>query len=113
MGARSPTRLRTPRKPWLAARVEQCAADQGCRGSKMRIRFIALVALALIGTGASAQAADMYGSRAPYTVQQPLNVYSWAGPYVGANVGYGWGDITHSIASPSGINGGIQAGHNW
>jgi outer membrane immunogenic protein len=79
----------------------------------MRIGFIALVALALIGTGASAQAADMYGSRAPYTVQQPLNVYSWAGPYVGANVGYGWGDITHSIASPSGVNGGIQAGYNW
>src|SRR5215218_2581101 len=105
MRERSPTRLRTPREPWLAARVERCAADQGCRGSNMRIGFIALVALALIGTGASAQAADMYGSRAPYTVQQPLNVYSWAGPYVGANLGYAWGDITNSIASPSGAVG--------
>ena len=41
---------------------------------------------------ASARAADLnYGSRAPYTVNQPLNVYSWAGPYLGGNLGYGWG----------------------
>ncbi len=39
-------------------------------------------ALALIATGwtVSARAADFYGSRAPYTVNQPLNAYSWAGP---------------------------------
>ena len=79
----------------------------------MRIKFLALAALALIGAGGSAQAADMYGSRGPYTVQQPLNVYSWAGPYVGVNLGYAWGDITHSIASPSGAAGGLQGGYNW
>ena len=79
----------------------------------MRIKLIAAIALALTGIGASAQAADMYGGRAPYTVPQPLNVYSWAGPYVGANVGYQWGDITNSIASPSGFAGGVQGGYNW
>lgn len=79
----------------------------------MRFRFFAAVALALIGTAASAQAAEIYGRQAPYTVPQPLNGYSWAGPYVGGNIGYAWGDITNSIASPSGFNGGVQAGHNW
>ena len=78
----------------------------------MRITSFALVALALISAGGAAQAADIYG-RAPYTVQQPLNVYSWAGPYVGANIGYATGDIANSGASPSGVAGGIQGGYNW
>ena len=78
----------------------------------MRIKFIAAIALALTGFCASAEAADIYG-RAPYTVQQPLNVYSWAGPYIGANVSYTWGDITNSIASPSGFAGGVQGGYNF
>ena len=79
----------------------------------MRIRIFVLAVLALIGAVTKAQAADIYGSRGPYTVQQPLNVYSWAGPYVGVNLGYAWGDITHSIASPSGAAGGLQGGYNW
>jgi outer membrane immunogenic protein len=79
----------------------------------MRIRVFVLAVLVLIGAGTSTQAADIYGGRGPYTVQQPLNVHSWAGPYVGVNVGYAWGDITNSIATPSGAVGGIQGGHNW
>ena len=55
-----------------------------------------------------AAAADL--NYRPYPVNQPLNAYSWAGPYVGGNIGYAWGDITNSIASPSGFNGGVQAG---
>jgi outer membrane immunogenic protein len=78
----------------------------------MRIRFSAVAMLALISAGGAAQAADIY-RRAPYTVQQPLNIYSWAGPYVGANIGYATGDITNSVASPSGVAGGIQGGYNW
>lgn len=79
----------------------------------MRIRFLALIAFALIGAGTHAEAADYYPRRAPYTVQQPLNIYSWAGPYVGANIGYAWGDISNNAASPSGVAGGAQAGYNW
>lgn len=79
----------------------------------MRIKLLALVALALIGSGTAARAADYYAPRAPYTVQQPLNGYSWAGPYLGANIGYAWGDITNSITSPSGVAGGVQGGYNW
>lgn len=80
-----------------------------------KIAFGAIVAAATF-IGASAQAADFgYGRQAQpsYTVNQPLNMYSWAGPYLGANVGYAWGDVTNSGASPSGVAGGIQAGYNW
>src|SRR5258708_13978569 len=73
----------------------------------------AVALLAAGGTG-SAPAADIpYQSRAPYTVNQPLNVYSWAGPYLGANLGYAWGSVEHNPAKPSGFVGGAQAGYNW
>ena len=61
-----------------------------------------------------AEAADFnYGSRAPYTVNQPLNAYSWAGPYVGGNLGYAWGTVDNNWAKPTGFVGGVQAGYNW
>jgi len=73
----------------------------------------ALVLIAACWT-MSAQAADMnYGSRAPYTVNQPLNAYSWAGPYLGGNLGYAWGSVDNNPTKPSGFAGGIQAGYNW
>lgn len=72
------------------------------------------VALIAAGWTMAAQAADMnYGSRAPYTVNQPLNAYSWAGPYLGGNVGYGWGSVDNNPTKPSGFAGGVQAGYNW
>ncbi|HLZ03312.1 MAG TPA: outer membrane protein [Bradyrhizobium sp.] len=71
------------------------------------------VALAVAGA-ASARAADLsYGSRAPYTVNQPLNAYSWAGPYLGGNLGYEWGSVENSRTKPSGIVGGATAGYNF
>ena len=74
-------------------------------------RIFALVAA---GWAVSAQAADMnYGSRAPYTVNQPLNAYSWAGPYIGGNLGYAWGSVDNNPTKPSGVSGGIQGGYNW
>ena len=69
--------------------------------------------MALLGFAASAEAADMYAPRAPYTVNQPLNAYSWAGPYIGGNLGYEWGSVRNNPAQPSGFNGGAQAGYNW
>ena len=78
-------------------------------------RFV-LRALTLIAAGwtMSAWAADLnYGSHAPYTVNQPLNAYSWAGPYLGGNIGYGWGSVDNNPTKPSGFAGGIQAGYNW
>ena len=71
-------------------------------------------ALVALGSTASVQAADLpYGSRAPYTVNQPLNMYSWAGPYLGGNIGWDWGSVDNNPTSPSGFVGGVQAGYNW
>lgn len=75
-----------------------------------------LRALVLVGASwaVSAQAADVnYGSRAPYTVNQPLNAYSWAGPYLGGNLGYAWGSVDNNPTKPSGFAGGVQAGYNF
>ena len=77
---------------------------------------IALGAAALIAAGwtMTAKAADLpYGTRAPYTVNQPLNGYSWAGPYLGGNLGYEWGSVDNNPTKPSGFEGGVQAGYNW
>ncbi|MFG3595793.1 outer membrane protein [Bradyrhizobium sp. RDI18] len=71
-------------------------------------------ALALVAAGwtMSAQAADFYGS--PNTVNQSLfRPDSWAGPYLGANIGYAWGSVANNPAKPSGFVGGVQAGYNW
>lgn len=66
------------------------------------------------GISASAHAGDLaYPSRAPYTVNQPLNAFSWAGPYLGGNLGYGWGSTTNNPTQPSSIFGGVQAGYNF
>src|ERR1700752_2673991 len=77
-----------------------------------RVTLCAVALSALAGT-ASAEAADLYGSRAPYTVNQPLNAYSWAGPYLGGNIGYAWGTVDNNQTRPSGFAGGIQGGYNW
>ncbi len=79
--------------------------------SKSVLRVLVLIAAAWT---MSAQAADLnYGSRAPYTVNQPLNAYSWAGPYLGGNLGYAWGSVDNNPTKPSGFAGGVQGGYNW
>ena len=77
-------------------------------------KLVMAAAVAAAGVS-SAQAADMgyYGQRAPYTVNQPLNSFSWAGPYLGGNLGYSFGNVTNNITKPSGFTGGVQGGFNW
>jgi outer membrane immunogenic protein len=80
------------------------------------MKRLAIGAAALVAAGWSApvEAADLnYGQSAPYTVNQPLNSYSWAGPYLGANLGYEWGSVSNNPAKPAGFVGGIQAGYNF
>ncbi len=74
---------------------------------------LSAMGLALLGFAADAEAADIYAPRAPYTVNQPLNAYSWAGPYIGGNLGYEWGSVRNNPTKPSGFAGGAQAGYNW
>jgi outer membrane immunogenic protein len=78
-------------------------------------RFVvAALALSAAGLTTSAEAADFYGSRAPNTLPQSLyRPDSWAGPYLGANLGYAWGAVANNPAKPSGFVGGVQAGYNW
>jgi outer membrane immunogenic protein len=80
------------------------------------MKKVVLSAVALLAAGwtVQAEAADLpYAPRAPYTVNQPLNAYSWAGPYLGANLGYAWGSVDHNPTKPSGFEGGVQGGYNW
>ena len=73
---------------------------------------VGAAALTLAGMAQSADAADLpYGQ--PYTVNQPLNAFSWAGPYLGGNLGYDWGTVSNNVTKPSGISGGIQGGYNF
>jgi outer membrane immunogenic protein len=79
--------------------------------TRLVLRVLALI---VAGWTISAAAADLnYGSRAPYTVNQPLNAYSWAGPYLGGNLGYAWGSVDNNPTKPSGFVGGVQGGYNW
>src|ERR1700716_4355145 len=104
----------------MPARLARCARRStdghgscvvGTEMSRIALRAAALTAALCT---VSAQAADLhYGSRAPYTVNQPLNAYSWAGPYLGANVGYAWGSVSNNPTKPSGFAGGVDAGYNW
>jgi len=69
------------------------------------------VALTTVIGSSAAQAADLsYRSPAPY---QPLNMYSWAGPYLGGNLGWDWGSVANNPTRPSGFVGGAQAGYNF
>jgi len=80
----------------------------------MKRFVVSAVALVAVGCCASAHAADLsYGQRAPYAVPQPFGAYNWTGPYVGANLGYQWGQAGNTPTSPSGFIGGVQAGYNF
>ena len=59
---------------------------------------------------APASAADL--SRG-YAAPAPYSAFSWAGLYAGANMGYEFGSVSNSSASPNGFLGGLQVGYNW
>lgn len=43
----------------------------------------------------------------------PYFAIGWAGPYVGAILGYEWGRVDNNPAHPNGVAGGFEAGYNW
>jgi outer membrane immunogenic protein len=73
----------------------------------------------------SAQAADLALRRAPAAAPAAYVMpFSWSGFYIGAHIGYGWGDGDASflgvpLAAPfdnvdtNGVFGGLQLGANW
>jgi outer membrane immunogenic protein len=104
----------------LRAQAVRAVAAAAWESSMSRLVFAA-IALTGAGFAVSAQAADIpyYGSprpppyAGPLTVPQALDCYSWAGPYLGGNLGYAWGSVDNNLTKPSGFVGGVQAGYNW
>lgn len=75
----------------------------------MRTIFGAALLLATVGAAAAAD----FPANNYYTAPTPLGAYSWAGPYLGANIGYQWGSVSNNPTQPSGVAGGVEAGYNW
>jgi outer membrane immunogenic protein len=82
-----------------------------------------LTGVAILGTAASAQAADL-ATKAPYYKAPIVAVYDWTGFYLGVNAGVGLGrDRTQpniglapfdaNYLQPQGALGGGQVGYNW
>jgi len=89
----------------------------------MMTRLFSFPALALLcgmGLCGLAKAADL-PARTPPVLLPPSPAFSWTGFYVGAHVGYGWGQeklgfpaIGYSTSfSPKGVVGGGQIGYNY
>lgn len=85
----------------------------------MRTLFGLAVGAALAGVAVTlAPAGTAFGADLPeapyyYNSPEPLSAYSWAGPYLGATIGYEWGSVDHNGTKPSGLAGGIEGGYNW
>lgn len=76
-------------------------------------KSICAAALLAVAAASGASAADLGG---PGYYAPPARVpgpYTWAGWYLGANLGYQWGSVTNNPTNPSGIAGGVQGGYNW
>ena len=84
------------------------------------MRILKWILLASVMSTGSAFAADL----APQPVEPIAPTYlpfSWTGFYVGAQVGYAWGNADHSVAGgagtgssdPDGVVGGVFAGYNY
>lgn len=94
-----------------------------------RLLFVSCAAIAF-GFAAPAVAADLpvKGVPGPAMVAAPAPLFDWTGFYVGAHVGYGWGDSSASVVETDnllfprgfafdtdidGILGGLQTGFNY
>ena len=79
----------------------------------MKRALLAATAAALMA--GAAVAADLPRGPVPYYSNSPAPAtgFSWAGWYVGGNVGYQWSTVPGSPANPKGAAGGIQGGYNW
>jgi outer membrane immunogenic protein len=81
---------------------------------------------ALIALTGSALAADLPTTKGPPVFAPPPPVFTWTGPYVGAQVGYEWGRTSGALLDPastfieglpsydaSGVVGGAHIGYNY
>jgi opacity protein-like surface antigen len=106
----------------LAQRLVELG-DIGQGAPVVKKLFLATTAFVVL-TAASAGAADMT-ARPVYGAPPPAPVYTWTGMYLGANVGYTWGQSKNDGALPgfgfttnetqnmNGVIGGGQTGYNY
>ncbi len=94
----------------------------------MMINKFLLAGMIVAGFATSAFAADLPSTKAPPAAFAAAP-FSWAGSYIGADIGYGWArdafDYGFNIGSPApattpepaikmqGLLGGLYGGHNW
>ena len=72
----------------------------------MKMKVLAAAAL-LLGSSNFAMAADP-----ALPIEEIPTGFNWTGGYIGAQVGYAWGD-SHYYYDPDGFFGGIYAGYNY
>lgn len=85
-------------------------------------RLVLAVTAAVALAASPVLAADLYDPAAPIDPVSPEvygpTVFSWAGPYVGAQLGYGWGETRGKIKGSrrgidtDGVIGGLYGGYN-
>jgi outer membrane immunogenic protein len=83
----------------------------------------AMVGASLLCLGLPAAAADLQPRVYTKAPAYAASVYDWSGFYVGAHVGYAWGDerdnLSTTLGAPAdrfnvqGAVGGVHAGYNW
>ena len=75
-----------------------------------------VAALGLVAAGA-ASAADLPSRKGPIAAPVYVPAFSWTGFYVGANAGYGWGNVNANgfanVGDLDGFVGGGQIGYNY
>lgn len=75
-----------------------------------------VAALGLVAAGA-ASAADLPSRKGPVVAPVYVPAFTWTGFYVGANAGYGWGNVNANgfanIGDLDGFVGGGQVGYNY
>ncbi len=80
----------------------------------MNVKSLLLASVVAFGAAGAAQAADAIVSQEPVPVVAPT--FSWTGPYLGAQVGWGWARADFedlAKANPNGFLGGIYGGYNF
>lgn len=81
----------------------------------MNIKSLLLASTAFFVGVAGANAADAIVYEEPAPIVDVAPVFSWAGAYIGGQIGYGWGrsELGDLRLKPDGFLGGLYAGYNF
>lgn len=77
------------------------------------LRKILMSTVVIFGAMGAASAADLPNTKAPPAYIPPPPMFTWTGVYVGAQIGYMWGDTSPYGYTANGVVGGLHAGYNY